>query len=46
MEALYAKGQVLYLNNNWAEAFPEFLKVDALSKKHNIKNNTSIEAHH
>lgn len=44
IEALYAKGQVLYLNNNWAEAFPEFLKVDALSKKHNIKNNTSIEA--
>lgn len=44
MEALYAKGQVLYLNNNWADAFPEFLKVDAISKKHNIKNNTSIEA--
>jgi len=44
IETLYAKGQVLYLNNNWADAFPQFLKVDSISKKQGIKNNTVIEA--
>lgn len=39
IETLYSKGQVSYLNNDWADAFPEFLKVDSISKKHKIKQN-------
>lgn len=44
IETTYSKGQVLYLNNEWALAFPEFLKVDSLSKSHSIKNKTTVYA--
>lgn len=44
IETTYSKGQVLYLNNEWALAFPEFLKVDSLSKVLSIKNKTTVYA--
>ncbi len=44
IETAYSKGQVYYLNNEWAIAFPEFLKVDSISKKYSIKNKTTIYA--
>lgn len=44
IETLYSKGQVSYLNNDWADAFPEFLKVDSISKKYNVKNKTTVYA--
>lgn len=44
IETIYSKGQVLYLNNEYALAFPEFLKVDSLSKAHSIKNKTTVYA--
>ena len=44
IETTYSKGQVLYLNNEYALAFPEFLKVDSLAKKYSIKNKTAVFA--
>lgn len=44
IETVYAQGQVLYLNNEWALAFPAFLEVARLSKKYNIKNKTTVYA--
>jgi len=44
IETTYSKGQILYLNNEWALAFPEFLKVDSLSKAYSIKNKTTVYA--
>ena len=44
IETTYSKGQVLYLNNEWALAFPEFIKVDSLSKAYSIKNKTTVYA--
>lgn len=44
IETVYAQGQVLYLNNEWALAFPEFLKVAGLSAKYQIKNKTTVYA--
>jgi signal transduction histidine kinase/CheY-like chemotaxis protein/AraC-like DNA-binding protein len=44
IETNYSKGQVLYLNNEWALAFPEFIKVDSIAKKHSIKNKTTVYA--
>ncbi len=44
IETTYLKGQVFYLNNEWALAFPEFLKVAGLSKKYHIQNKTTVYA--